>query len=126
MQGGRRPPLFLMNVLNLILFKGYYYCFCENFEKKNNKEKRSLCRIPTIFENFEKKLDYNMENPVFLKAYHAKLVPYLVQILDMDKSAIECFLNDEHAYSGRDWNTEIKWSVGLKESIEYTKYLKKN
>ena len=34
MQGGRRPPLFLMNVLNLILFKGYYYCFCENFEKK--------------------------------------------------------------------------------------------
>ena len=67
-----------------------------------------------------------MENPVFLKAYHAKLVPYLVQILDMDKSAIECFLNDEHAYSDRDWNTEIKWSVGLKESIEYTKYLKKN
>ena len=31
---------FLMNVLNLILFKGYYYCFCEKFEK--NKEKCTL------------------------------------------------------------------------------------
>ena len=25
---------FLMNVLNLILFKGYYYCFCEKIEKE--------------------------------------------------------------------------------------------
>ena len=25
-QGGRRSPLFLINVLNLILCKGYYYC----------------------------------------------------------------------------------------------------
>ena len=25
-QGGWRSPLFLVNVLNLILFKGYYYC----------------------------------------------------------------------------------------------------
>ena len=25
---------FLMNVLNLILFKGYCYCFREKFEKK--------------------------------------------------------------------------------------------
>ena len=54
---------FLMNVLNLILFKDYFTCFCEKFEK--NKEKCTLCGIPTIFKIFEKKLDYNMENLVF-------------------------------------------------------------
>ena len=54
---------FLMNVLNLILFKDYFSCFCEKLEK--NKGKCTLCGIPTIFENFEKKLDYNMENLVF-------------------------------------------------------------
>ena len=97
---------FLMNVLNLILFKGYYYCFCEKFEK--NKEKCTLYWIPIIFENFRKKLDYNMENPIFLKAYHAKLVPYLVEISDMNKSAIKCFWNNEHNYSGWDWNTGKK------------------
>ena len=115
---------FLMNVLNLILFKGHYYCFSEKFEK--NKEKSTLYLIPTMFENFEKKLDYNMENTIFSKAYHTKLIPYFVEIFDMDKSAIKRFLNDEHTYSGQDWNRGTKWSVGLKESIEYTKYLKKN
>lgn len=43
-----------------------------------------------------------MDNSVLLKAYHAKLVPYLVKIFDTDETAIECFSNVEHIYSGPD------------------------
>ena len=97
---------FSMNVLNLISFKGYYYCFCEKFEKC------TFCRIPKIFENFEKKLDYNMDY---------KLVPYLVEIFDMDKNAIECFSNNEHTYSCRE-----KMVVGPKRFHRIYKVLEKN
>ena len=38
---------FLMNTLNLILFKGYYYCFCKKFEK--NKEKCTFYWKPGNF-----------------------------------------------------------------------------
>lgn len=38
---------FLMNTLNLVLFKGYYYCFCKRFEK--NKEKCTLYWKPGKF-----------------------------------------------------------------------------
>ena len=96
----------LMNVLNLISFKGYYYCFCEKFEKC------TFCRIPKIFENFEKKLDYNMDY---------KLVPYLVEIFDMDKNAIECFSNNEHTYSCIE-----KMVVGPKRFHRIYKVLEKN
>ena len=91
---------FLMNTLNLVLFKGQYYCFCKKFEKI----KKSVPFTGNLvnFEDFEKKLYYNMDNFVLLKAYHAKLVPYLVKIFDTDETAIECFLNVEHIYSGPD------------------------
>ena len=58
--------------------------------------------MPEIFSDSEKKLDYNTDNPVFLKAYHAELVPPLVKIFDTDKTALGCFLNDGNVYSGRD------------------------
>ena len=31
----------------------------------------------------------------YLKKYHAQLEPFLVEIFKADKSAYECFLNDE-------------------------------
>ena len=41
---------------------------------------------------------------------------YLIKI----KPSLNVFVNDEHTYSGQDWNTGEKWSEDLKESIEYT------
>ena len=38
---------------------------------------------------------------------------------------VECFLNDEFEYSSRDWYTGENWSVKLKDSIEYSNYLKR-
>ena len=70
-------------------------------------------------------LDYKMGDFEFLQDYHLKLLPHLFEVFNVDKKAIECFLNNEHNYSCRDWNTGEKWSVILRESIKYTKYLKR-
>ena len=61
----------------------------------------------------------------YLKKYHAQLEPFLVEIFKADKSAYECFLNDEFTSQGRDWSDEIKWLVSLIESVEYSTRLKK-
>ena len=104
---------FLMNASGLILFKGFYYCSCKRFEEK----KCTLCRIPTISTDFKKKLDYITDNAVFLKAYHEKLVPYLVEIFDTDNLAIDFFLNDGQVYSGRDRQEQWRKVVSNFERI---------
>ena len=47
---------FLMNILNLILHNGYFYCFCEKFGGPNTefsgKKMCALCLIPMIFFRF--------------------------------------------------------------------------
>ena len=86
---------FLINLLNLILTQEYFYCFWEKFKGLNlefgGPKKYTLCRIPIIFNDIEKKLDYNTNNYEFLKCYHAKLLPYLVEIFDVIKESIDCF-----------------------------------
>ena len=77
---------FLTNILNLILFKGYYYCSCEKFG-----EKKGHTRIPTICSDVEKMLDYNTDNAVFLKAYQTKLVPYLLKYLILINKLLTVF-----------------------------------
>ena len=42
---------------------------------------------------------------------------FLVEIFKADKSACECFLNDEFTYLGRDWNNGTKWPLS---STEYS------
>ena len=49
-----------------------------------------------------------MKNFAFFQAYHAKLVPYLVEIFNTDETTTERFLNNNHPYSDRDWNTREK------------------
>ena len=89
-----------------------------------------MCRIPIIFNDIEKKLDYNTNNYEFLKCYHAKLLPYLVEIFDVNKESIDIFfwemilliwgnIGECHLNRGE------KWLVKLKESFEYRNYLKK-
>ena len=77
-----------------------------------------------ILNDFEKKLDYNQNNLLFLKSYYSKLLLYLKGIFTVKKNSIQIFLNDEFEYSGRDWYNRETWSVKLKDSIEYSNYLK--
>ena len=51
----------------------------------------ALCKIPAIFEEFEKDFDIFQYGFYYLKNYHAQLVPFLIQIFDVDKTAYECF-----------------------------------
>lgn len=50
-------------------------------------------------------------------------MPFLVEIFDLDKTACECFMNDEYTYSGKNWNDGTKWLVSLAESIKHTTVL---
>ena len=67
-------------------------------------QKCNFCQIPEIFSEFEKDLDIFQFDFNYLKKYHSRLVPFLIEIFKADESACECFLNDEFTCSGRDWN----------------------
>ena len=62
---------FLLEVINLILSRGYFYCFCEEFKghstEFNGPQQCTLCFIFLIFNNFEKKKkkDFNQHNWLF-------------------------------------------------------------
>ena len=54
---------FLLNVLNLIFSRAYYYFYC----KKVNK-RCAFCTIKVDFGGFEEKVNNNQDNKHFLKA----------------------------------------------------------
>ena len=62
---------FLLNVLNLIISRTYYYCYCKKINKKC-----AFCKIKVDFGGFQKKVTYNQDNEHFLKASRKKLLPY--------------------------------------------------
>ena len=66
---------FILNVLKLISYQGWYYCFCDKFniEKKSNENNCPLCQIPLIFFDFRKDLCNNMLEEKFLWDYHSRL-----------------------------------------------------
>ena len=93
--------------------------------KKRPTEKNcEICKIPLIFGNFEKDLEKNWFDDVFLWKYHSQLFFHLYQIFNVDKSALYYFLDDEFHYQGRDWRRGKTWSVSQTESINYTEKLK--
>ena len=51
---------------------------------------------------------------------------FLLQIFDENKTAVDCFLDDEYCYSRCHWCTGQTWLVLLRESIEYSNGIKKN
>lgn len=75
---------FLTNILNLILFEGYYYCSCEKFGEK----KVDSCSFKSLSD---------------------EIGTIFVEILDTDKQAIDCFLNGDHVYSGQGRKGGEKW-----------------
>lgn len=67
-----------------------------------------------VYVDFEKELcSEKMDDFDFLKNYHAKLVPYLIQAFDIFKTTIECFLRGKYLF------------VNLREYINYCRTLKK-
>ena len=106
---------FLMNVLSLITYNGYFYCQCDKYEGPSTEwgghNKCIFCRIPYDFKDFKKSLDLNQWNIDFLKSCHKELCPYLMEICLVNLSDCECFLNADYEYNGCDWSTGGKWSV---------------
>ena len=65
---------FLMNVLSLIPYNGYFNCQCDKYEglspEWGGHDKYTFCRTPYDFKDFEKLLDVNQWNIDFSKSYH--------------------------------------------------------
>ena len=99
---------FLMNLLSLINYNGYYCCECEKFEGPSTEwdglEKCTFWRIPYDFNDFEKLLDINQLNS-FLNSYYQRLRHYLVEFFLVNQDDPECFLNFYYEYRGHDWST---------------------
>ena len=55
--------------------------------------------------------------------YHEKLLFHLQEIFDVDKTALDCFLDREFQYKSRDWYTGETWCVSLSEEIDYEEKL---
>ena len=87
-----------MNILNLILHDGHFYYFCGKFSDQRTEfsgtKMCTLCRIPMIFPDFEKKLYYSENSFKFLKCYHGRLLPYLIKIFSLNKESIDCYIKD--------------------------------
>ena len=112
----------MLKVLNLIRYHGYYCSFCKNFEGpalEFSRKKWTFSRIPFIFCDSENWLDTISNNHLFIKSYHQKLVPYLLECYDVDPTSIECVMFDHSFYLGRDYSTNERLLVMLKEHIAY-------
>ena len=83
-----------------------------------------MCATPIIFSNFEKDVEKNMFNVIFLFSYYSKVCFELMQLFDEDKSCINCFLHQEYTFGGRDWTTGETWHVPPSESIRYSENIK--
>lgn len=86
----------LLNTLSLIIYKGYYYCFCLKYDRcekdyNGGSDLCPLCRIPIHFSDFEEFLDRNQFHLSNLKKYARKLYPYLIECYDMDLISLEAF-----------------------------------
>ena len=84
---------FLMNVLRLITYNGYFYCHYDKYEGASPEcgghDKCTFCIIPYDFKDFEKLLDVNQWNSDFLKSYHRELYPYVMEIFLVNQNNCE-------------------------------------
>lgn len=52
-----------------------------------------MCARPLIFSNFEKDIDRNIFDVVFLESCYSRLSHEPMELYDKDKSSIDCFLH---------------------------------
>ena len=79
----------IINILHHIQSSGRWHCYCD--KKKQGKCK--MCARPLIFSNFEKDIDRNMFDVVFLESCYSRLCHEPMEFYDKDKSSIDCFLH---------------------------------
>ena len=72
-----------MNTLLQNTYNGWFYCYCEDTGKC------LMCRIPQIFDEFEKMHEENMFDEKFLNLEHGKLYGYLIQLFKEKKDCID-------------------------------------
>ena len=83
-----------------------------------------MCRIPQIFDGFEKKYEKNMLDEKCLSLEHEKLYGKLIQLFKEKKDCIDCFIHSEYTYRACDWNSGKTWNVALREQLEYNRKMK--
>ena len=119
---------FILNTLNHILYTDQWYCYCEDMGLEQNgvisKPRLQLshcqvCKIPSMFPDFEKNINDNLFNMEILNKYYDELTKQLLKIFEKKPAAIEC-IQGEYVYSGRDWNSGKYWHVLMTESIRYS------
>ena len=119
---------FILNTLNFIENSDrYYYYYCEEMIQKNCDIKSRLrwksdhcqiCKIPSIFNDFESFVDKNRFNIEELCKYYDRIFNELVKLFYHYPKATDCFLGVGRYYYGiRDWNSGEYWRVSLLERI---------
>ena len=118
---------FILNTLNFIDNSDYYYCYCEKTTKKKSKPKSNycqICKIPSIFHDFEEFVNKNRFIMEKLFRYYDKLFNELVKLFNQRPDAADFFFfwvgGCEYYYSGRDWYSGECCRVSLLESIQYS------
>ena len=86
----------LLNILSLICYNSYYYCFCSKYNRCEEVYNvgSHLClpsRISIHFSSFEEFLDRNQFHLASLKKYARKLYPFLLECYDVDQTSLEAF-----------------------------------
>ena len=87
-------------------------------QQKSLSGARQICRIPSIFPDFEMYMDKHMFNVSVLNEYFERLTQELLKLFDQKKSSVECFQGD-YVYGGRDWYTGEYWRTSfIKHSLQ--------
>ena len=116
---------FILNTLNFIENSGDYYCYCEKIPQENCLKRLKsnfcqICKIPSIFYDFESFVNKNRFNMDKLCKYYDRLFKELVKLFYQRPNAADCFLGSEYYYGGSDWYSGEYWRVSLTESIHYS------
>lgn len=84
--------IFSFSTLSQITYNGWLWCYCgEKIKEPEKKEVCLICKIPTLFANFENELSNNMFDVNFLNDYNLKLRCNLVQLFDDYKKSLFIF-----------------------------------
>ena len=118
----------LLNIMQLIIHNGWFYCFCNKYqgcEFDYNRVRRlcALCRMPDYLSNFEEVLDRAQFDIHALKMFGFKSFPLLLGCYVYNKRSLQAF-SGHFYYSSRDCYTVEKLETSLKDQIKSNTDLK--
>ena len=76
---------FILNTLSHLVNSSQWYCYCQRTDCCQ------ICKILSMFSDFEKIIDKNMFNMELLNSYYYQLTKQLFKLFDKKKDCIEFF-----------------------------------